>query len=478
MSSHRAMEDSEKVQALKTLAAAVKHRDNAARLRPLASVRVSPGSYLGVASIMTFASVLLLRAENDTGALIALVIAWLVIPALALSDRIVFDGRSLTRRGLIPFLFRLITGRFQELSLGDVERVETNAVRTLRRGGSVRYRYRTQVAGKGLSLVFASGGKSYRRMVRSLFPLIPEAKVDSRTRELRDYLCEPNSFARDIETLGLASPAVLDNAMADVKNRLANRLPPHEQSAHDLERARHLRQLANQLRVWGRLSEARESFRRALIFLPHDGWLIYEFGRLLRSQASALSDARLLSRARAALRLSFLRAGEDANLIALIGESQIECGDVERAERTLRRALSIDSENFRARIDLADIALRNGKLAHVIHQYRDAAYVAPDKALTLYARREGDYYARLIDDEDYLSAELRRIDWLQNSVRVRRVAARVTNASILIALVGPYVHSTVSGLGWSFASCSLFAWLGAYSLGKVLADRRKPRPAD
>ena len=96
----------------------------------------------------------------------------------------------------------------------------------------------------------------------------------------------------------------------------------------------------------------------------------------------------------------------------------------------------------------------------------------------MYARREGDYYARLNDDEDYLSAELRRIDWLQNAVKVRRVAARMTNASILIALIGPYVHSTVSGVGWSLASCSLFAWIGAYSLGKILADRRKPRPAE
>src|SRR5205823_10236815 len=149
-------------------------------------------------------------------ALAALIGAWLVAPVLALTDRIVFDGRSLTRRGFIPVLFRFITGRFQQLAIADVERVDTNAVRTLRRGGSVRYRYRTQIAGRGLTLVFASGGKRYRQMVRQLFHLIPEAKIDSRTRELRDYLCEPNSFARGIEALGLASPTVLDNAIADV----------------------------------------------------------------------------------------------------------------------------------------------------------------------------------------------------------------------------------------------------------------------
>ena len=473
------MEDSKKVQVLKTLADTVKQREKVGRRNPLASVRVSPGGYLAVASVLTFASVLFLRAEDDIWALAALTVAWLVMPALAFTDRIVFDGQSLTRRGPASFVFQLISGRRQRLSLSDFERVDTNAVRTLRRGGSVRYRYRTQVSGRGISFILASGGKSYRAMVRELFPLIPEQKIDSRTRELRDYLREPGSFNRDIKALGLASPAVLDNAIADLRNRLASRpVSTESQTEHDLERARLLRRLANQMRVAGRLTEAREAFRRALIVLPQDAVLIYEFARLLRSQASASSDARLLSRARAALRLASLRSGDDADLLSWIGESQVECGDVERAERTLRRALVLDSRNFRARIELADLALRSGKLAHVIHHYRDAAQTSADKALTLYARREADYYARLNDDEDYLSAELRRIDWLQNATRVRRVAARIINASILVALLGPYVNATIGGLGWSFASCSLFAWIGAFSLTRVLADRRKPRPAD
>lgn len=473
------MEDSEKVQALKPLADAVKQRKKVGRLKTIASVRVSPGAYLAVASILTFASVLLLREEDDIWALTALAVAWLAIPALAFADRVVFDGQSLTRRGPIPFLSKLISGKRQRLSLADIERIDTNAVRTLRRGGRVRYRYRSQVSGRGINFVVASGGKSYRAMVRELFHLVPDQKLDSRTRELRDYLCEPGSVAADIKVLSLASPAVLDNAIADLKNRLASRsISSEPQSEPDLERARLLHRLANQLRVAGRLTESREAFRRSLIVLPQDATLIYEFGRLLRSQASAMSDARLLSRARAALRLASLRAADDADLLSSIGESQVECGDVGRAERSLRQALLLDSRSFRARIELADLALREGKLAHVIHHYRDAAQMTSDKALTLYARREADYYARLNDDEDYLSAELRRIDWLQNATRVRRLAARVINASILVALLGPYVNSTIGGLGWSFASCSLLAWIGAFSLSKALADRRKPRPAE
>ena len=133
--------------------------------------------------------------------------------------------------------------------------------------------------------------------------------------------------------------------------------------------------------------------------------------------------------------------------------------------------------NFRTRIEL-DLALRNGKLAHVIHYYRDGARLAPDKALGLFARREADYYARLNDDEDYLVAELRRISWLQNSTRVRRLAARVTNASILIALAASYVDPTMGGLGWAIASSSLFAWLGSLAVSKLLANRWTPRTAE
>jgi tetratricopeptide (TPR) repeat protein len=472
------MEESEKVQTLKVLADAAKSREQSAPRTRLASVRVSPGGYLATASVLTFVAALLLRSNHEVWALVSVATAWLVLPPLALTDRLVFDGRSLRRRGIYPFLAGLVSGNSQRLRIADIEKVETNAVRTLRRGGRVRYRYSTQVFGKGIRFAIVSGGKSYRQMLRELLPRIHEDKIDARTRDLRDYVCEPRILNRNIQDLRLASSAVLDDADVDLKQRLAHRrLDDEAHSSADVERAMLLRQLANRLRIAGRLRESREAFRRALIVLPSDPGLIYEFARLLRSQASASSDARLLSRARAALRLAITRTKEDPTLLTLIGESLIECGDVTRAERTLQKAVGMGS-NFRARIELADLALRNGKLAHVIHYYRDGARLAPDKALGVFARREADYYARLNDDEDYLVAELRRISWLQNSTRVRRLAARVTNASILIALAASYVDPTIGGLGWAIASSSLFAWLGSLAVGKLLANRWTPRIAE
>jgi tetratricopeptide (TPR) repeat protein len=223
------------------------------------------------------------------------------------------------------------------------------------------------------------------------------------------------------------------------------------------------------------LNEAREAFRRALIVTPKDGRLIFEFARLLRSQASSLRDAKLLLRARAALRLSAMRAQHEPALLALVGESFLEWGETTRAQNSFQKAIELEPDNFRARMGLANLALREGKLAHVIHQYRDAARAGADQALIAHAGREAAYYARLNEDDDYLTAELRRINWLQHSLKVRRLAGRVTNASILVALVVPYFDLEAAGLCWSLATSSLLAWISSLFAIKFLARRRNPR---
>jgi tetratricopeptide (TPR) repeat protein len=472
--------ESRQIEALKSLAEAARERQEALSPKQMASVRVSPGAYLAAASLLTFSSALLLRSGNDLAALMFLAVAWLLVPLLAVTDRLVFDGHRLTRKGVAPFIARLFFGWGWQLSVPDFETVETTALRTLRRGGSVRYRYRSQIAGKGILFAFASGGKNYRRMVRALFPLVHEDKMDGRSRDLRDYLVEPRSLDQKAKRSKLAPENVIAAATPDFKlggkrNKDKNILTP---SASSFERANLLRRLANELRVAGRLAEASEAFRRALNVIPREAWLIYDFARLLRSQASANSDARLLSRARAALHLASIRAGRDSTLLALIGESTLECGDVKRAQRVFQKAIEIDARNVKARFGLADVALREGKLAHVIHHHRDAALVSAEKALALYARREADYYSRLNDDDEYLAAELRRINLLQHVTRIRRLAAAVTNAGILFALVGSYFDSTFSGIGWSLASSALVAWLSSLIATRFLSARRKPRLAE
>ena len=472
------MNETKEFNSLPVLSEVQEERERAQKKLTIASVRVSPGPYLAVASVVTFVAALVLRANYDTTAFILIVSAWLIIPVLALSDRIAFDGTSLRRQGPLASLIHLLFGYRKQLAIDDFETVETQAVRTLRRGGRVRYRYRTQITGKGKEFVIVSGGQYYRHFVRELFPLIHESKLDNRSRDLRDYLNDPTFLNRKSQLSQLASSDVLDLTKSDFKlGGKANRrtdVPDAPATPEELERARLLRRLGNELRVSGRLREAGEAFRRALNVRPHGAWLIYDFARLLRSQASAQADARLFSRARAALRLASIRAENDLILLPLIGESFLECGDARHARRALERVVELDNGNFKARVGLADIALREGKLAHVIHHYQEAARVSSEQALARYARSEGDYYMQLNNDDDYLAAELRRINWLQTVTRIRRLALRVTNASVMLAIIGGFVDPFAGSLGWSLASSALIIWLLTLLGTRMLFTRSKP----
>ncbi len=474
------MNEADQIESLNSLAEVASQREPRKRAA-LASVRVSPGSYLAVASVLTFSSALLLRSERDLLALAVIGVAWLVIPVLAWRDRIEFDGSALSRRGLAPALLQMLGIGPKKLAIDQFEKVETQAVRTLKKGGRVRYRYRTQIIGRNIEFTFASGGRSYRNMVRQLFPLIPQDKMDLRTTELRDYLSDPKTLDAEVSELQLASSDVLESATPDFK--LGGKKRPQLEGAAEAdcqttlepERALLLGELGNKLRIAGRLAEAREAFRRALTALPHDGRLLFQFSRLLRSQASSARDAKLLQRSRAALRLASRRAAAQPGLLTSIGEIFLEWGELSAARRSLQKAAALEPQNFKARVGLANLALRDGKLAHVINQYRDASMAASDKALIDYARREADYYAQLNDDDDYLSSELRRINWLQHSLRVRRLAARVTNASILVALVAAYFDSSITGICWSLATSSLFAWVLSLFGIRLFGKRSTPR---
>ena len=286
------------------------------------------------------------------------------------------------------------------LTITDVERVEVTSLRTLRRGGNVRYRYRVDVMGNDCVFTFASGGKQFRRMVHAVLPHVDEHRLDARARELRDHLVETQAVRADAERLGIAPNAVLENARSAAEKRIEKhrREPATANHESDLERSVLLRRAANDLRISGRLQQSAEAFRRALLITPRNGWTIYEYARLLKSQASAFSDARLLSRACAALALAARRESNDARLLERVGESFLILYPA-RAAKTFRRALEVDENSYRAQLGLAEVALAQGKLAHVIHHYNDAVRIAPDKPAARLARRESEYYSRLNNDE-------------------------------------------------------------------------------
>ena len=480
------MSDSSQNQLREVLAETARGYVAPAKRKKLAGIRISPSGYFAVAALLTFAALLCLRTHRDLTALALMIGTWTIVPLLVLTNRLSFDGHTISRTGLAAWLIRLVRRRNQTIAVDDVERVEVATLRTLRRGGKVRYRYRVEIAGKGSAFVLASGGREFRRMVRVLLPRIGEYKLDARAGELRDHLAEVSTVRSEAAMLGIAPTSVLEettDAKRVDKYRAAisaqqSSPDADRKSRDDSERATLLRKSANELRISGYLQQSGEAFRRALLISPRSPWLIYEYARLLKSQASAFSDARLLGRACAALRLASMRGPTDASLLARVAESFLEYGDPQRAAKLFRRALDIDENAYRAQLGLAEVGLTDGKLAHVIHHYNDAVRVAPDKATAALARREADYYSRLNNDEDYLAAELRRMNWLEGANRVQHLAGRVSFAAMLIALAGSSIDQMVSGLGWALASSSLIAWSGSLITRKLLATRGRPQTID
>lgn len=449
------------------LAETARSRGTIAKPKPLASVRVSPGGHFAVAALLTFGSLVLLRTNRDLAALVLIGATWIIIPILIVTDRLYFDGQTLFRSGITALLSRLLSGQRPRLDVTEIERVEVATLRTLRRGGRVRYRYRVEVSGKGLSFVFTSGGAKFRRMVNCLLPRIAIAKLDARACELRDHLADPNELRAAVDQLGIATDSILEQAEESARHHL------EKQVNHDPNRALMLRQVANGLRVAGRLRESGEAFRRALHLDGREPWLIYEYARLLRSQAAAFGDARLLNRACAALRLAAVRGAQDAMLLARIGESFLEFGKPARAAKAFHRSIELDENSYVAQLGLAEIGLSEGKLAHVIHHYNDATRVAPDQATAQMARREAEYYSRLNADDEYLSSELRRMNWLEGAGRIQQLSARVSFAALLLALTGSFIDQIVAGVGWALASSSIIGWSGALLMKKFLSRRRR-----
>ncbi len=455
-------------------------RSRTAGRKKLASVRMSPGGYLAVGAIMTFIALVCLRTQRDLLALILVSGTWILVPLLVFTDRLSFDGVTLKRSGFGTLPRRIFQRKLLRIPVAEIEKIEVTSLRTLRRGGNVRYRYRVEVSGSDAAVSFASGGRQFRRMIQALLPQIGEHKLDARACELRDHLVDARAARSEATRLGIAPALVLENAAEAAEKRIEKHRRENIQptSEQELERATLLRRTANDLRMVGCLQQSAEAFRRALLITPRNAWMIYEYARLLKSQASAFGDARLLGRACAALKLASLRGRQDARLLERVGESFLEYCDPARAAKIFRQALEVDENSYRAQLGLAEVALGDGKLAHVIHHYNDAVRCAPDKPTARLARRESDYYSRLNSDEDYLAAELRRMNWLEGAGRVQRLTARASFAALLLALIGSPIDQVVAGLGWAMASSSIIAWSGSLITRKFLSSRGRVEASD
>lgn len=443
-----------------------------ARSADAGAIRVSPGGYLAALFLSSFFSALLIYLEIETAGVISFGFACLALSILAFTDRIGFDGKRLRRTGLLPNLWSTLSGSRKRLRITDIEQVETQAMRALKRGRNVKYRFSTTIRGKGCVFTFASGGESYRQMIKSLLPLLPENVLDTRSIELRDYLADPKEVLQQAEASRIPPTDVLENSFSRLAKEKAR---PHP-TANDIEahasNPLQLRNLANQLRLSGFLLQALEAFRRALMLEPANGWLLLECGRCLQSLAGSEKDQRLERRSIACLRLAEKRAGIDCELLARVGESYFQTGEWRRAGRVFRRVSETLGDSFRSVRGMAEMALREGKIAHVIHHFYSANRLADSPALKRWTRNEADYFSRLNDDEEYLELEVSRMNMIERLEKYQRTSLRIVLFGFPLILVGVLgEESGVANVGWAVSTIAILLWFGMSLTQRLMAGR-------
>jgi len=443
-----------------------------AMLPEAVGVRAPFNSYITAFLLGTYACVVLLYSEYTIPGVGAFIAAWVAVPFFAASDHIVFNGRRITRTGILPTIWAKLNSRRTSLRLSDIEQVDTQAIRVLRRGNRVHYRYRTCVRGRGISLCFTSHGENFRRLISQLLPRLNEDVLDARSLDLRSYPLDPKEVLMKASFAGIPSADVLRDTVTMRPSKLRGKVETELDISEDGEnRARYLADLGNELRLSGHLVRALECFRRALLIQRKDGRLMYDFARCLHSLAATERSQNLAHRSIAALTLAE-RYSSDATLLARIGEAFAQIGDWRRAERTFNRAVETGGDTFLASRGLAETALREGKIAHVIHRFAAAANSTLSPALKRWSRDEASYYTNLNSDETYMEVEVGRVSMLESLQRTRRTLLRITAFGFFVVAVGiTAADEVLVTVGLAVTTLALIVWLALRVASGVFAER-------
>ncbi len=447
---------------------------NGSQLRTRLSIRVSAHGYIAAIFVGTFFSALSIYLDADLLGYFLFAASWIAMPFLALTDKIVFNGKRLYRSGLLPKAWAYLTRSRNWLKLKDVEQVETQAFPTLKRGGKVFYKYKTSIRGKGVDFTFSSGGAEYRNMVRTLLPLISENVLDNRSLEVRDYIPEPKQTRIKASLSNIPPADVLENSFRQIqlRKKAVMKTEVVARGADGAEQADSLRLLANELRLSGSHLQALETFRRAALLKPADAWLLFEFARCLQSFAGSEGNNKLERKAVAMMRLAELRAGNDGDLLARLGESYFQQGEWRRAGIAFRKAVEVVGEQFRSVRGLAEIALRDGKIAHVIHNFSIASRLAETPALRRWSNGEVEYFSRLNDDDEYMDMEIGRVNLLDALDRWKRTALRLAFIGFPVIAIGlVYEDAVIANSGWTLSGASLVLWMLIMLGRRVFAPR-------
>lgn len=435
------------------------------------AVRVAGFNYLAALFTGSFFAAFLLYLELIVPATFLLAFSWLVIPFLAITDKIVFDGKRLIRTGLLPGIWALWTGRRDRIKLTDIESVSTEVIRAIRRGSNVRYTYRTSFVGKEREFSILSSRQQYIPMIRAVLPRLDPDLMDHRSLDLRENLADDREIAAKILAIEFPPSDVLESEIERI------RIPSCSENKEaagvsEAEKAAVLLRLANQLRVSGRLPQAIEAFRRAVRFTPPDAKVLLDFALCLRSYALIRGRASIERRAKAMMRLAERRAANDAEILTRIGECYFLFDDWRRATAVFKKTVAEMRSGFRSLLGLAEVALHEGKIAHVIHNFSAAQEIAATPSLRNWLRKEIEYFSRLHNDDEYMELEVSRITLLERLSGAKQLALKIVAAGIPLICGGLLTGDfTLANIGWAVSLSALSVWVFALVSSNMQAQR-------
>jgi len=444
-------------------------RSSAEVYRP--AVRVAGFNYLAGLFTGSFVAAFLLYLELPAASAAVLLVSLTLIPFFAITDRIEFDGRRLIRTGLLPRIWALWTGRRYRIKLIEIERVSTEVLNAIRRGSNLRYTYRTAFFGKQREFAILSSRPDYIPLLRAILPKLDQNLLDHRTLDLMENLVDTQEIAAKVRAIQLPPADVLESSIENFRLPSGS-LRKSDVDVGEAEKAKFLLRLADELRVSGHLPQAIEAFRRAVRSMPPDANVLLNFALCLRTYALIRGKSSLDRSARAMMRLAERRAGSDAKILSRIGECYFQFDDWRRAATVFRRALSEMHSGFRSLLGLAEIALHQGKIAHVIHNFSAAEELASSPSLRNWLRKEIEYFSRLHRDEEYLELEIGRISLLEKLTAAKQLSLKAIAAGISVTAGGLLTSDfTLANIGWAISLSSLAVWLLALIASNMLAER-------
>ena len=82
------------------------------------------------------------------------------------------------------------------------------------------------------------------------------------------------------------------------------------------------------------------------------------------------------------------------------------------------------------------MALREGKIAHVIHHFSNANRLAETPSLRRWTQGETEYFSHLNSDDEYMELEIGRVNMLETVESSKKTALRIAGLALPAVVVG------------------------------------------